>query len=239
MNENINKNLNIATKQSNIIKENKNPKKTIDNKSLEKNNEEYLEKKIEYLKGVGPAKSEILNKVNIYTIKDLIQYYPRVYEDRTELRKIAEFLNNENVLFTAKLVSNSFTQRRLGKLIISKGIFTDGTGFVELVWFNQSYLKDTIKENIEYVFYGKVIHENGKFKIETPSMYSKYDLLKIMGVYPIYPLTKGLSQNYIFKIVNSILDTDNQVIKEILNKEILTKYNLCDLDYATKKIHIA
>ena len=197
-----------------------------------------LDNSIEFLKGVGPAKASILNKVGIYTIKDLIEYYPRVYEDRTELRKIAEFLNNENVLFTAKLVHNSFTQRKLGKLIISKGIFTDSTNYVELVWFNQPYLKDTIKEDNEYIFYGKVIHENGKFKIESPSIYPKYDLIKIMGVYPIYPLTKGLTQNYIFKLVNTILFNDNEVIEEILNKEILKRYNLCSLDYATKKIHI-
>ena len=197
-----------------------------------------LNRSIEYLKGVGPAKAQILNKVNIYTVKDLIEYYPRIYEDRTEIRKIAEFLNNENVLFTAKIVSGSFTQRKLGKLIISKGIFTDKTGFVELVWFNQPYLKDTIKDETEYVFYGKVIHENGKFKIETPSIYPKYDLLKIMGVYPIYPLTKGLSQNYIFKLINNILDSNDIVVEEILNNEILSKYNLCNLDEATKKIHL-
>ena len=222
----------IETKEKNV--KSKNINTNILNNKLDLNNS------IEYLKGVGPTKANILNKVGIYTIKDLIEYYPRVYEDRTELRKIAEFLNNENVLFTAKLVPNSFNQRRLGKLIISKGIFTDNTNYVELVWFNQPYLKDNIKEEVEYIFYGKVIHENGKFKIESPSIYPKYDLIKVMGVYPIYPLTKGLTQNYIFKLINTILfnDDDNEVIEEILNKEILNKYNLCSLDYATKKIHI-
>lgn len=201
-----------------------------------------MNKSIEYLKGVGPAKASILNKVGIYTVKDLIEYYPRVYEDRTEIRKIVEFVNNDNVLFIASLVPNTFTQRRLGKLVVSKGIFTDKTDYIELVWFNQSYLKEQIKENTEYIFYGKVIRENGKFKMESPSMYSKFDLSKIMGVYPIYPLTKGLSQNYLFKLVNNVLgdnlNKDKVVIDEVLNDKILKRYNLCSLEYATKKIHM-
>lgn len=216
-------------------------KEKLNNEQINKENN--INKSIEYLKGVGPNKAEILNKVGIYTIKDLIEYYPRVYEDRTQLIKIAEFINNDNVLFIAKLVKNTFTTRRLGKLVVCKGIFTDETDYIELVWFNQGYLKEQIKDNTEYVFYGKVIRENGKFKMESPSIYSKYELSKIMGVYPIYPLTKGLSQNYIFKLINNVLDQDNVIkdkieIKEILNQNILKKYNLCSLDYATKKIHL-
>ena len=57
-----------------------------------------LEQNIQYVKGVGPAKALLLNKLGIYTLKDLMEYYPRVYEDRTKLKSISEFLNGEQVL---------------------------------------------------------------------------------------------------------------------------------------------
>ncbi len=201
-----------------------------------------LNSSIEYIKGVGPAKSKILNAVGIFTVKDLITYYPRVYEDRTQLRKIAEFTNGESILFTGMMVPNTLKIMRKGKFSVTKAIFSDGTGFVELVFFNQPFLKESLKQNVEYVFFGKVILVGTKAKVESPQIYNKFELLKIMGVYPIYPLTKGLTQKYMFNLITNTIELLEETIDEskyeILPSEILKKYNLCSLEFANNKIHM-
>jgi ATP-dependent DNA helicase RecG len=195
-----------------------------------------LDTNIQFLKGVGPVKAEIFNKIGIHTVKDLITYYPRVYEDRTELRKISEFIDGENVLFTAKISGKINIQRTRNKLTIHKIYVTDGSETCQMVWFNQKYLSDYFKEDTEYVFYGKVSSDRGMFVIENAIIYNKYDLFKIMGVYPIYPLTNGLSQKYLFNLISNIFES-NIKLKEILSDDLRKKYGLCDIDYASLKIH--
>ncbi|MDD2376343.1 MAG: ATP-dependent DNA helicase RecG [Clostridia bacterium] len=195
-----------------------------------------LETKIQFLKGVGPVKAEIFNKIGIHTLSDLIKYYPRVYEDRTELRKISEFIDGDNVLFTAKTAGKINIQRTRNKLTIHKIYVTDGTDSCQMVWFNQKYLSDFFKENTEYVFYGKVSSDRGMFVIENAVIYNKYDLFKIMGVYPIYPLTTGLTQKYLFNLISNMLES-NIKLPEILSEDFRKKYGLCDIDYASLKIH--
>lgn len=195
-----------------------------------------LDTNIQFLKGVGPVKSEVFNKIGIHTVGDLIRYYPRVYEDRTELRKISEFVDGENVLFTASPVGKINVQRTRNRLTIHKIFVTDGTDTCQMVWFNQNYLTDYFKENVEYVFYGKVKLERGMYTIENAIIYNKYDLFKIMGVYPIYPLTNGLTQKYLFNMISSVFES-NISLPEFLDEDIRKKYNLCDIDYASLKIH--
>ncbi len=195
-----------------------------------------LDTNVQFIKGVGPVKAEIFNKIGIYTVKDLITYYPRVYEDRTELRKIAEFIEGENVLFTAKVSGKINIQRAKNRLTIHKIHVTDGSETCQMVWFNQKYLSDYFKEDTEYVFYGKVSSDRGMFVVENAIIYNKYDLFKIMGVYPIYPLTNGLTQKYLFNLISNIFESNISLL-EILSDNFRKRYGLCDIDYASLKIH--
>lgn len=195
-----------------------------------------LDTVVQFLKGVGPVKAEIFNKIGINTLQDLITYYPRVYEDRTELRKINEFIDGEMVLFTATPLGRISMQRTKSRLTIHKLLVTDGTGTCQMVWFNQIYLKDYFKENTEYVFYGKVKYERGIPVVDSAIIYNKYDLFKIMGVYPIYPLTTGLTQKYLFNLISSVFE-HNLILPEILSDSLKNRYNLCDINYASLKIH--
>ncbi len=196
-----------------------------------------LDMSVQYLKGVGPTRSELLNKIGIYTVKDLIMYYPRVYEDRTEVRKISEFIEGESVLFKGVICSRIVTSRVRNSMTISKGYITDGSLDCKVVWFNQKYIANYLKENEEYLFYGKIEKEANEFKVTNPIVYKLSELEKIKGVYPIYPLTKGITQKYLFSLISGIL-TQNIEIKEILPSEIIKRYSLCSREYAIKKIHM-
>lgn len=101
-----------------------------------------LEKNVKYVKVVGPARVELLNKIGIFTLKDLITYYPREYEDRSETKKLCECYDGENATIEAIAVSRiAETRIRNGKTI-QKLIIRDETSTATITWFNQSYLKN-------------------------------------------------------------------------------------------------
>ena len=115
-----------------------------------------FDKQIRYIKGVGPARVELLNKLGLYTLEDIVTYFPRDYEDRGKYKAIAELENEETVAFRA-IVTSKPTENRIRKgMTIYKAIAKDETGSILLTWYNQSYIKNTLLVGKEYIFYGKV-----------------------------------------------------------------------------------
>ncbi len=195
-----------------------------------------LENNIQYLKGVGPTKATLLNNIGIYTIGDLIEYYPRAYEDRTQLKKIGDFIDGEYVLFIADVAKDATMQRIRKNLFIINTVVVDETGNCKMTWFNQKYIKDRLKEGNKYLFYGKVIYEYGRPCIESANIYDINQLDKIQGIYPIYSLTSGITQNYIFKLM-SLAYESKPLIQDIFSDEFRKKYNLCEINYAIQNVH--
>lgn len=100
-----------------------------------------LQEDVKYIKGVGPNRVKLLNKIGIFTIKDLITYYPRGYEDRSKPKKICECISGEEVLIEAVAVSR-FMDTRISKgRTMQKLLIRDETATATITWFNQSYLK--------------------------------------------------------------------------------------------------
>ena len=115
-----------------------------------------LDKEIKYVKGVGPNRAILLNKLGIFTLEDLITYYPRYYEDRSKPKNICELVHGEEALIEAIVVSKMSEQRVRKNMTIYKLIVRDETGTCLLTWFNQSYLKNKFTLGEKYKFYGKV-----------------------------------------------------------------------------------
>ncbi len=201
----------------------------MENKSID------LDSNIQYLKGVGPKMAELFKKINIYTIRDLIEYYPRAYEDRTKLYTISELIVGENALFIADVVKPVQVLRK-AKLTIFSTYVADDTGVCKLTWFNQKYIKEKLKLGDRYIFFGKVINDNGKKAIETPIIYNLSELEKVQGIYPIYPLTAGITQNYLFKLVNNVYD-NKPLVKEFFDDDFRKKYSLAEINFAMRNIH--
>lgn len=194
-----------------------------------------LEQNIQYMKGVGPAKALLLNKLGIFTVKDLMEYYPRVYEDRTKLKCISEFENGKQALFIATVSSPVKTQRIRKNLVIYSTFVSDDTGVCKMTWYNQTYIKTKLIEGEKYLFYGKVDLTH-RASIDSSLIYNVSDLDKIQGIYPIYPLTAGITQNYLFKLENEIYNSDI-LIKEIFTDEFRRKYSLAEVNYAMRNVH--
>lgn len=198
-----------------------------------------LNKQIQYIKGVGPNRAELLNKLGIYTLEDLITYYPREYEDRGKPKKIVELKDGEEALIEVLVVSRMSEQRIRKNMAIYKLIVRDDTGSCVLTWFNQSYLKNKFILGKKYKFYGKVSNKYGKIEMNSP-VYDEEETNKNTGkIIPIYPLTYKLSQNTIRQVIENGLNAvkNEGGLEETLPTYLLEEYSLYDINKATKEIH--
>ena len=195
-----------------------------------------LNKDVKYIKGVGPNRVKLLNKLNIFTLKDLITYYPRTYENRGIAKNIIECIDGEETLICG-IACGRVSEIRLKGKTMQKLIIRDETGTATITWFNQSYLKNMFEVGKEYRFYGKISNMFGKVSMTSP-VFDKQGESKNTGkIIPIYPLTYNLSQNTIRKIIQNGLEEINGDLKEVLPDYILKEFNLQEINKATLNIH--
>jgi len=205
-------------------------------KSDECNN--ILQKDIQFLKGVGPQKVKFLNKLGINTMEDVITHFPREHEDRSVAKRISDLRDGEEALIEVIAVNNVI-EINARRLKIYKLDVQDETGKLQILWYNQSYLKTILKRGNKYKFYGKVTVAGGKYQMVSPVFDEKGISNNTGKIVPIYPLTYGLSQFTIRKIIeNALIEIENSgKLPEILPEYIIKKYNLYDRNRAIKTIH--
>lgn len=193
---------------------------------------------VKFVKGVGPNRVKLLNKLNIYNLEDLITYYPREYEDRSKPKKIADTENGEECLIEGIVTSHIKEIRTHRKnMIIYKLIVRDDTDSCELVWYNQSYLKKMFKIGETYKFFGRINKRIGQTEMVSP-VYDLEGNNKNTGrIIPIYPLTYSLSQNTLRHIIEEGLKQAKDKIAETLPEYILEEYKLMKLKNAMQSIH--
>ena len=197
-----------------------------------------LKQNIQYIKGVGPARVELLNKLGIFTLEDLITYFPREYEDRGKFTFLSEANVGDVICFRAVPVSKPQEARIKKNMTITKVIVRDETGSAQLTWFNQSYIKNQIFGGEVYTFYGKVQKVyGGRVEISAP-IFDKDGETKNTGkIIPLYPLTNGLTQNVLRGIIENALKITNEQFEEFLPPWIRKRYNVCEYNFAIRNIH--
>ena len=195
-----------------------------------------LDKDVKYVKTVGPNRVKLLNKLNIYTLKDLIEYYPRDYEDRSKPKNLYECTDGEEVLIEA-MAAGRITEMHKGRMTISRLIVKDQTGTCYMTWFNQGYLRDKFQPGRMYRFFGKISNKNGRLEMNSP-VYDEIDQSKNTGkIIPIYPLTYELKQNTLRKIIENGLAEVKGKLTETLPEYILKENNLWDINNTIERIH--
>ncbi len=195
-----------------------------------------LKKDVKYVKGVGPNRVKLLNKLNIFTLGDLITYYPRGYEDRSKPKNMLECIDGEEALIEA-IVVNRMTEIRLKGKTMYKLQVRDESGIGTAIWFNQSYLKNKFQVGKKYKFYGKISNAFGKITIQSPVFDEEEKNNNTGKIIPIYPLTYQLSQNVLRKIIENGLKEVEGGLQETLPSYLLEEYHLQDLQQAVKHIH--
>ena len=195
-----------------------------------------LNKQVQYIKNVGPTRVKLLNKLNINTLQDLISYFPRNYEDRGIAKRLSDCIDGEEALIKGVAITKVqeiFARRlKMYKLVIR-----DGENPCTIIWYNQSYLKNVIKIGHTYNFYGKVEIKLGRYEMKSPIFDESGENKNTGKIIPIYPLTYGITQNTIRKIIENGVNEAYGNLEETLPDYILEQFKLMDINNAMKKVH--
>lgn len=196
-----------------------------------------LSKSIQYVKGVGEARAKLLNRLGIFCLGDLIEFFPRNYEDRSVPKKIAELCDGEDALIEVLPVTRVSEARIRRNMTLLRMTVRDDSGTCKITWFNQPYLKSVFHVGEWYRFYGRVSVKGGKFEMNSP-VYDSVDSSKNTGkIIPIYPSTFKLPQSTLRRVIeNGLAEVDGR-LDETLPQYILDSYSICDINTAIHQIH--
>lgn len=207
---------------------------------------EFIDTPIEYCKGVGPARSDLLKKeLHIFTIGDLLSLYPFRYVDKTIFYKIKD-VSEESGYVQIKGKISYVTLAGIGRSARLVAKLTDDTGELELVWFNGAkWLKDKVLAGFDYIIFGKPSFFNGRLNITHPEIEQVAGIEnedKKSTLYPVYTSTeklksKGLDSKGISKIISKVIDDVKGKIPENISSDILKKLNLISREEALIHIH--
>lgn len=197
-----------------------------------------LQKSIQFVKGIGPYKAALLAKLGIFTVQDIVEYYPRRYEDRSQIRKISQLENAELQTITGRIVGSEELKPRRG-LVITKLAVADDTGLVFGVWFNQPYIKKQWKPGTQVVLSGRVERRNREVQLLDPEIESleQEDLIHAARIVPIYSLTENISQRVFRTITRQVINQVVNIIPEPLPEYLRHKHGLLDKVWAVENIH--
>lgn len=195
---------------------------------------------IQYIKGVGPKRVKLLNRIGIKSIKDALYYLPYRYEDRRNIKKIAEIKYGNLETVSGIVIRKDLVQK---KMKIFELYINDGSGILKAKWFNQPYmtknfeignkvlLHGTVKRDFYYSFYPEM--DNPEYEIVNDEDSS----IHMDRIVPIYRVTSGLSVRQMRSIMFNLLNSTSLNIKEPIPEFILKKYNLPPLSETLSNIH--
>jgi ATP-dependent DNA helicase RecG len=201
---------------------------------------------IEYLKGVGPQKADVLKKeLQLFTIGDLLQYYPFRYIDRTQFHKIRQLHTD---LIGAQVLGRLIQLKEVGEKRAKRlvGIFKDDTGSMELVWFQSvAFLQKSLKVGAAYIIYGKPTEFNGQISITHPEIELYNSREKKIGnltMQPVYSSTEKLKKfnldtKGIQRLQQTALETTYRSFRETLPEYLVSEHNLLAYPKALLSIH--
>jgi len=196
-----------------------------------------LAKKVNVLFGVGEERAKKLNKLGIYTIFDLISYFPRDYEDRTRIKTISELVPDETVCVEGIVSSVPKTKIIRKGLEISTVRVVDEGGGMEMVFFNQKFATQGLKLGERYVFYGKTVLNGRRMEMHSPEYERKADNIKTGRIVPIYPLTAGITRNMMSTYIRTALSKTLDLLVDPIPEEYRRQNNLAHQVFSYRNIH--
>ena len=193
---------------------------------------------IRYIKGVGEQRAKSLGRLGIHTLGDLLNYFPRSYEDRTLLRTIEEALPEESVCVRAMVATEPRLSHIRRGMDLVKLRIVDESGSMDLTYFNQSYVRDQLHKGESYVFYGKV---GGSLlrKTMTNPIYERADRAGVTTgrILPVYRLTHGISNKLLLNAMENALDECGDMLPELLPGDMSEAYRLPRAGFAYRNVH--
>ncbi len=203
---------------------------------------------IKKLYGVGAVRAAAYARLNIATVEDLLEHYPRGYEDRGDVRSLAEVDGSTKTSHILTVATEAKSHRIKGRMSMLKFRAYDESGVCEITYFNQEYLKSVFTPGMTFRFYGKVEKKGNRYFMTAPAYEAFSEERELPPLLAVYPLTEGLTQKQITKDIRSAWTVvSNKSLNMSLNangdedplpKKIRHRYSLCLYSYAMRNIHM-
>ena len=190
------------------------------------------------IKGIGDKTAKTFEKLNIFTVEDVLFHFPRNYFRYPEAVTVEEITTlQESMLAIRAVVKKSPASRNGRNMNITTLTIGEAPKKLELVWFRSPYIKSQIQPGKEYVFFGKMVVKNKRWTMEQSVIYTPEKYEEIAGMLqPVYGLTAGVTNNLLIKTIKTVLN-DVDLIADYIPVEVRKKYGLCEYNYALKQIH--
>ena len=189
------------------------------------------------LKSLTLKEAEKIKNLNINTLHDLLYYFPRAYDDRTNIKKIEDLRGDEYVVLKVQFLAVS-TPYIPGRLKMTKARATDGTGVIDVVWFQMPYLAKSLKIGEDYILIGH-IKRGYNFQITNPEYKKVSNQIEMEKgeILPVYSTVKNFAQNSLRKVLKKNISANKKYFYENIPDEILKKYKIMERQKALNEIH--
>ncbi len=197
-----------------------------------------LQTDVRYIKGVGEQRQKTLAKLGIFTLRDLVSYFPRDHEDRSRIRPIMEVPLEETACIRAMVTDTPQLHRVRRGTELVRLVAVDDSGAITITYFNQKYIKNQLKRGETYCFYGK-ISGTPLQRIMTNPIFepAERDGVSTGRIVPVYRLTAGIRQKQLMNAIEQGLAACGDKLPDILPPEVQRKYDLADAGFAYRNIH--
>ena len=192
---------------------------------------------VRYIKGIGEQRAKALGKLGIPTLRDLISYFPRAYDDRSALRRIADLVPGETAGVAAMVASPPTISHIRKGLDLVKLRAVDDTGTLDVTFFNQAWLKNSLHQGETYIFYGRAEGSLLRHQMANPVVEPEGRREVTGRIVPIYPLTAGVSQLILSRSIRQGLDACADILPDVLPDRVRQHHQLCRIEYAYENIH--
>ena len=192
---------------------------------------------VRYIKGIGEAKAKALGKLGIFTLGDLIGWFPRRYEDRRETRPISSLIPGETACVAAMIASEPKVSHIRKGMDLVKVRAVDDTGALDVTFFNQSWLKNQLRVGETYIFYGRAEGSLLRKTMAGPVVEPEGRQEFTGRIVPVYPLTAGVSQLLLSRAIRQGLDECADILPDCLPDSVRQTHGLCRVNYAYENIH--
>lgn len=193
---------------------------------------------VRYIKGIGEKKAQALNKLGVFSLRDLVSFFPRKYEDRSETKPIALTCEGESVCVEAMVADTPRLTRVRRGLDLVKLRAVDDSGVLDITYFNMPYARDNLHRGETYVFYGKIEANGPRRSMINPVAEKAEGERKVTGrIVPVYRVAQGLSQRVMQQAVRQGLDACLSELPDVLPHSVRERCELAQTAYAFENIH--
>ena len=204
----------------------------------EKSTPAALNAPVTVLPGVGPRHGQTLNRLGLETLEDMLYYFPRRYDDYSQLITINHLQYGEQVTVIGTVQSVTNRKIRNGRVSLTEGVISDGTGNLQVTWFNQPWIAKKLRNGVQVVLSGKIDQYLGRLTMNSPELEQiDQQNLNTNRIVPVYPLTANITQRWLRRLMHRVITYWAPKLTDPLPKSLRGKDNLMDLSNTILQVH--